>query len=401
MEGYSYRFNPVRYLPICLLLLVVPGRGLAQVVLTPASVSSSSFLKTSTTSYDPGKAADDNPFTWWTPAAPNSNGSNSWLQLDFEQPVRVLQIDIWNGSHHPNYPSYGNLWKKNLRLRQAKLEFSDGTTEEIVLEDVDAVQQISLQQAHTTTYVRLIPKSVFPSEKWQDLCISEFAAVGLVDPTEETNEGTPTVEPEDLIGVYVNATDPCEASFAYIVRDPEDPNRILYTRNYLMDAEQGELVSGTYSPEEGYTFRLKPAYGEGETYEASLGPEWTNAGKDRANELDPRNEDRYNVATAVVEETFFSSFLSGEWRDAAGRRVVFEPGVMYVDDTGYAIAFERWNLATSCGTFQFREESIVAAEWVGIKFQGENAFTLHELKCADDNPDCWLEEAVLMELTRN
>ncbi len=113
---------------------------------------------------------DGNPETWWTPA--NHHGVNSSITFDFSE-QEIVGIEIWPGSHNPNYPGYGDLFKKNSRLKSADIQFSDGTTQTIQLADVDRAQRISVKPVKAHSMV-VIVRSTIPGEKWNDLCISEM-----------------------------------------------------------------------------------------------------------------------------------------------------------------------------------------------------------------------------------
>jgi hypothetical protein len=142
------------------------------------SVTASSFMNPSgNLSYYPSNATDHNLQSWWTPSPPHSDGYNSWLRIDFGQNRKVTAIEIHNGSHYPNYQKYGDLYFKNNRLLKANLEFSNGTTVTINLREVDEIQRLSISMQNTT-YIKLIPLEWARGTQWNDLCISEFTAIG-------------------------------------------------------------------------------------------------------------------------------------------------------------------------------------------------------------------------------
>jgi hypothetical protein len=153
-------------------------KTIAEEPLNIISVAASSSLNQSgNLSYYPSNATDHNLQSWWTPSPPHSDGYNSWLRIDFGQTVKVIAIEIHNGSHYPNYGKYGDLYFKNNRLLKATLEFSNGTTQTIKLREVDEIQRIPIQPQNTT-YLKLLPLEWARGSQWNDLCISEFAAIG-------------------------------------------------------------------------------------------------------------------------------------------------------------------------------------------------------------------------------
>ena len=134
----------------------------------PESYSSSSILPTSSGfSYNSELVGDDDYSTWWSPSEKNK----CWLQINFVNNVSINYIDILAGSHFPSYKNLGNLYLKNLRVKEIKLEFSDGTSEKLSLRDVDEVQKVEFRKRECK-FVRISPLNYFPSEKWNDVCIS-------------------------------------------------------------------------------------------------------------------------------------------------------------------------------------------------------------------------------------
>lgn len=88
-----------------------------------------------------------------------------------------MAIEIHNGSHYRDYPRYGDLYLKNNRLFKAKLEFSNGSTQIINLQEIDAIQKVTFPMQNTT-YLKLIPLEWGRGTQWNDLCISELTAIG-------------------------------------------------------------------------------------------------------------------------------------------------------------------------------------------------------------------------------
>lgn len=129
-------------------------------------------------SYTASNAVDGDLFSWWSPIR-NANG-REWLKIEFNRTAYISSIKIHGGSHYPNYTfknkRFGNLYFMNLRVRQARLEFSDGSSELITLRDVDFVQEIVLKESVTTNYVKITPISSYAQVGgWDDYCISEVS----------------------------------------------------------------------------------------------------------------------------------------------------------------------------------------------------------------------------------
>jgi hypothetical protein len=147
---------------------VIPGIK-SQVYYTASSYLPSSYG----IEYRPSLAGDASLYTWWSPAS--FNRETCWLQLNYNELIRVNYISIHAGSHYPSFGNLGNLYPKNLRIRVAWLEFSDGTSESIELDDRDQIQVVYFQTRYTR-YVRIRPLRYYAATKWNDPCISHFTA---------------------------------------------------------------------------------------------------------------------------------------------------------------------------------------------------------------------------------
>ena len=92
--------------------------------------------------------------TWWSPTTKQSG--SKWLKYDFGSVISTTGINIHAGSHYLHFVSgskdYGNIYTKNLRIKRAKVEFSDGSTEYIDLADVDRIQNVYFQTTRLTSY---------------------------------------------------------------------------------------------------------------------------------------------------------------------------------------------------------------------------------------------------------
>lgn len=149
-------------------------RGVIPPVKSTSTYRASSYLPSSYgIYYTPSLAGDAYLNTWWSPAS--YDRETCWLQIDFSATRLINKIDIHAGSHYPSFKNLGNLYPKNLRIRFAQLEFSDGDTELIDLDDVDRIQTVYFS-SRRTRYVRIRPLRYYAATKWNDPCISHFIA---------------------------------------------------------------------------------------------------------------------------------------------------------------------------------------------------------------------------------
>jgi hypothetical protein len=214
----------------------------------PTQVVSSGFLKGKNEDYRPEFMVDHDPHTWWTPN-PYRNGKGAYIELDFVEPTMINGFEIWAGSHQPNYPKYGNIFKLNNRAKAGRLEFSNGETIKFKLADVDNWQAVVFPPIKTT-YIRLRIDEVYKGEKWDDLCISEFKALSnepqYYDGGDEMIEGTakPVIYlyPEKKTEVAVQLDYKGELHFTY----PEYQNGwevMAYPDGKIIDAKDGREYS--------------------------------------------------------------------------------------------------------------------------------------------------------------
>jgi hypothetical protein len=134
------------------------------------NVLASSFLTGKRETYSPYNATDARLKSWWSP---ETSDEYSWIRVDFDKTVEISGIAIHGGSHYPNFPDYGNIYRQNYRIKEAVLEFSDGNRNYITLDDVDRVQ-VRLLPKTRTSYVILKVKKKYATARWEDICISHL-----------------------------------------------------------------------------------------------------------------------------------------------------------------------------------------------------------------------------------
>jgi hypothetical protein len=130
--------------------------------------------------YYPEYILDGNFETAWIEGVDGS-GKNEWIQISLPEEATVSGFYIQNG-----------FWRRedrlaqNNRITQLRVEFSDGTSEELRLSDPVAGlwreqvsggsaglgERIVFSQSHETSYVRLVVIDVVRGSKWDDTAIS-------------------------------------------------------------------------------------------------------------------------------------------------------------------------------------------------------------------------------------
>lgn len=136
------------------------------------SVTSSSSMDSQTElNYYAENVIDDDLLTWWSP---KEASTNEWVKINFDETL-IKGIKIHSGAHYPNFRNYGNLYYQNCRITQAKLEFSDGSSEIITIPENDTIETIFFEPRQTQ-YVKLVPQNWNKGKSWQDICVSHLMA---------------------------------------------------------------------------------------------------------------------------------------------------------------------------------------------------------------------------------
>ncbi len=138
--------------------------------------ASSSLDQFQTFSYDPNNVLDNDPETAWVEGG-SGPGRGEFITIMFPEFRYVDTIEIINGYGKPDALYRGekvNRWKENSRIREAGIEFSNGTSISRTLKDSEYWQSVSLNGVRTD-YIKLTIKSVYHGTKYEDdTCISEI-----------------------------------------------------------------------------------------------------------------------------------------------------------------------------------------------------------------------------------
>lgn len=137
-----------------------------------SKIESSGFLKSGKDQYKPENLIDGDLKTWWTPN-PKRDGIGSSVTFYFENEVEISSMEILNGSHFPDYPKFGDIFKMNNRLKDATIEFSNNTKHQFQLNDIDLMQAVNFPLTKTKS-IKLTVNGIYSGSKWKDLCVSEI-----------------------------------------------------------------------------------------------------------------------------------------------------------------------------------------------------------------------------------
>ncbi len=130
------------------------------------------------TSFEPEKVADGQPETAWRVPG---DGQNQFVQLDFDPPVRMREIQVIPGYAKIDPYDGTDRFRQNRRVRKARLEFSNGTSYTVDFADDRNFQVVRLPQPVLSNYVRLVVLETTPLEDQNSrdfTPISELVVVG-------------------------------------------------------------------------------------------------------------------------------------------------------------------------------------------------------------------------------
>ena len=133
----------------------------------------SSILHDSTNKkYGSTKVLDSDFSTVWSEGV-SGYGNGEWIILDFDNIYTVKKIKIVNGLVNKKNGYYNNNRPKSLTL-----QFSDGSSQKINLEDNNTGYQVVNINAVETSYVKFVIDSVYYGTKYDDTCIADIEILG-------------------------------------------------------------------------------------------------------------------------------------------------------------------------------------------------------------------------------
>ena len=106
--------------------------------------------------------------TMWCENQKSGDGTGSWLEQRFVQPVSTSRMTLRNGNAYSI-----SFWMKSNRAGSATLVFSDGSREAVQLKNSVMEQTVSFP-SHMTSSVKVIFGDVTRGKEYNDLCMSEL-----------------------------------------------------------------------------------------------------------------------------------------------------------------------------------------------------------------------------------
>jgi hypothetical protein len=359
---------------LLLVWIAVALQAAAQAVAYKATASSE--MKDPKYKYGAAQAIDGDLQTWWTPAPPNNGGKGQWLKIEMSERQAISGIKIVGGSHHPNFPPFGDLFPLNARLKEADLEFEDGTKERITLKDADMFQFFEFAERNSS-YVIIKPVSTYPGKKWQDLCISEVQVV--LSEGEQQPVGDAPVEwlglIQQQIGVWLQGG-PCPTNVYEVKRiEPElgaaIPRFVLMSYG-VMDT-QIDSITGAYASD-GNTISISLNGGSTILTERTLvfGPDFTHL---VAHAPQPGDVDR----------AFVKRYLVGRYQNEKGEAVIIGETSMTRGGRTFNYTYRGpVDMYSNCGVISFGDGDLA------LEIRGRDLY-LFKVHPSNDGPDFTIE----------
>lgn len=114
--------------------------------------------------------------TSWQPRGSKTHSVGEWAQVFFTGSHLVSAMEIANGYQRPDKSL--DLFLTNSRLKAARLEFSDGSIQNVsVPTDRRGFTRVPIRPIHTT-FVKIVIQAIEPGTKWHDMAISEIRFLG-------------------------------------------------------------------------------------------------------------------------------------------------------------------------------------------------------------------------------
>ena len=131
-------------------------------------VSASSYLKEKSIQHIPERLIDQDTTTAWVEGV-SGTGEGEFVCFEFDGSYTINGIKIWNG-----YQKSEDLYYKNARPQKLEVEFSDGTSERLKLQDNVDGSQTFYFDGRITSYVKISILSTYKGSKYEDTVMSEI-----------------------------------------------------------------------------------------------------------------------------------------------------------------------------------------------------------------------------------
>lgn len=141
----------------------IPGIQMQNVV----GVTASSALSEHNMTHSAERLIDGDPATAWVEGV-SGHGTGESVTFTFDDIYMVTGLKICGG-----YQKDEKRYSENARPADIRVEFSDGSTQSVTLQDLMQEQTVLFSAPVNTSYVTIVIESVYEGSKYEDTVISE------------------------------------------------------------------------------------------------------------------------------------------------------------------------------------------------------------------------------------
>lgn len=185
-------------LPAALLPLVLSGAAHAAVLKVASAEARSSAPNEGDFTYDAKNVIDGKQATFWL-EGDDGSGLGAYVQLNLAAESTVTELRIWNG----NWYTF-DFFERYNRAKEVDIELSDGSKQKVVLKDGKAPETVKLDKPAKVTWVKVIVRSVYQGNTFNDSGFSEIQLIGPASPEPQVGSAfsASSVYPEDADSDY-------------------------------------------------------------------------------------------------------------------------------------------------------------------------------------------------------
>ena len=101
-----------------------------------------------------------------------------WVKVVLKEESQVGSVGLIPGYAKTSHPTYGSVFKLNHRLKDVEFVFPSGKRVNHTFEDSPVMQAVRVEPPESCKEFTLNIKSVYPTQKWGDIAVSELEVSG-------------------------------------------------------------------------------------------------------------------------------------------------------------------------------------------------------------------------------
>lgn len=128
-------------------------------------------------------ALDPNTSTNWTPES-ETGGVGEWIKIEAGQERDITKVELYGGNYKNEY-----WYNANNRIKKIKLEFSDGSSQDFMVEEsFPKPAELKLKSPVKTRSIKFTILDVYKGNKYNDAPISVIKAYSSIDKKEVSDK---------------------------------------------------------------------------------------------------------------------------------------------------------------------------------------------------------------------